>query len=89
MARYKRNLKKIRLGKQNRRTKWAPFWVIPKATGKGKRIHPSYLTRVKRSWRRTQIKTRIKTNVKHRLGREIKSGKIRKKYTKNKEQKGR
>ena len=72
--------KKLRLAKCKRQTKWAPFWVIPKATGKGKRVHPSYLTRVKRSWRRAQIKTRIKTNVKHRIGREIKSGKIRKKY---------
>ena len=60
MARYKTHAKKIRLGKQGRQVKWAPFWVIPKAVGKGKRVHPSRLTRVKRTWRRTKIKTRIK-----------------------------
>jgi ribosomal protein L39E len=80
MSKYKTYVKKIRLGKQGKRTKWAPFWVIPKALGKGKRVHPSYLTRVKRSWRRTRIKTRLKNNVKHRKGIEIKSGRIRKKY---------
>jgi ribosomal protein L39E len=80
MARYKTLTKKLRLGKQARRTKWAPFWAIPKALGKGKRVHPSRLTRVKRSWRRTQIKLRIKENVKRRKGIEFKSGKIRKKY---------
>ena len=47
MARKKHITNKLRLGKQGRRTKWAPFWVIPKAVGKGKRVHPSYLTRVK------------------------------------------
>lgn len=76
MARYKTITKKLKLGKQQRRTKWAPFWVIPKALGKGKRVHPSRLTRVKRSWRRTKIDREIK-----RAGfRRIKSGKIRKKY---------
>ncbi len=60
MARHKTLTKKLRLGKQQKRTKWAPFWVIPKALGRGKRVHPSRLTRIKRSWRRTKIKTRIK-----------------------------
>jgi len=80
MARYKTQVKKLRLGKQGKRTKWAPFWVIPKACGKGKRVHPSYLTRVKRSWRRTRIKTKLKTYAKHRKNIEFKPGKIRKKY---------
>ena len=76
MAKYKRVSRKLRLGKQARRTKWAPFWVIPKARGKGKRVHPSHLTRVKRSWRRTKIKGKIKRQKR----RKIKSGSKRKKY---------
>jgi ribosomal protein L39E len=76
MARYKTKTKKIRLGKKGKRTSWAPFWVIPKALGQGKRVHPSRLTRVKRSWRRTNIKQDVKRNKK----RKIKSGRIRKKY---------
>jgi ribosomal protein L39E len=80
MARYKTQVKKLRLGKQGKRTKWAPFWVIPKACGKGKRVHPSYLTRVKRSWRRTRIKTKLKTKAMRRPNIEFKPGKIRKKY---------
>ena len=60
MARYKTAYKKTRLAKQARRTKWAPFWTIPKALGKGKKVHPSRLTRLKRSWRRTKIPLKIK-----------------------------
>lgn len=56
MARYKTLAKKTHLAKQRRRTRWAPFWVIFKALGRGKRIHPSRLTRIKRSWRRTKLK---------------------------------
>ncbi len=76
MARNKSLSKKLRLGKQQRRTRWTPFWVIPKALGKGKRVHPSRLTRVKRSWRRTKIKRAIKRKGK----RKIKYGKIRRKF---------
>lgn len=75
MARNKTQTGKRRLSKLGRQTKWAPFWVIPKTYGKGKRVHPSRLTRVKRTWRRTNIKTRIKAN---KL-RNIKSGYKRKK----------
>ena len=64
--------KKLKLGKQQKRTKWAPFWVIPKALGRGKRVHPSRLTRIKRSWRRTRIKTRIKKQEFKRRGSGIK-----------------
>ena len=56
MARNKTEEKKSRLIKQGRRTRWAPFWTVFKAFGKGKRIHPSKLTSVKRSWRRTKLK---------------------------------
>ena len=56
MARYKSLSKKLKLGKQARRTRWAPFWTVLKAYGKGKKIHPSQLTRVKRKWSRTKLK---------------------------------
>ncbi len=76
MAKNKPLAKKLRLGKQNRRTRWAPFWIIPKAAGKGKKVHPSRFTRIKRSWRRTKIKRTIKRQEK----RKIKRGKIKRKY---------
>ena len=47
--------KKEKLAKQGRRTKWAPVWVILKKFGPGKRIHPSAITRYKRSWRRGKL----------------------------------
>lgn len=56
MARYKTLSKKLHLSKHGRRTKWAPFWTIFKVYGKGKRIHPSKITRIKRSWRRTKLR---------------------------------
>jgi len=56
MARYKSKEKKARLAKQGKRTRWAPFWTILKVYGPGKKMHPSRLTRVKRSWRRTKLK---------------------------------
>lgn len=52
----KNSEKKQKLTKKGRQTKWAPFWVIPKKYGVGKRIHPSHTTRVRRSWRRTKLK---------------------------------
>ncbi|MBN1376858.1 50S ribosomal protein L39e [Candidatus Woesearchaeota archaeon] len=55
MSRYKKLGKKKRLAKENKRTKWAPFWTIPKKYGQGRRVHPARHTRVKRSWRRTNI----------------------------------
>ena len=48
--------KKIHLAKHGERTKWAPFWVVLKALGKGKKVHPARLTAVKRNWRRTKLK---------------------------------
>lgn len=56
MAKYTHLSKKIRLGKFGRRTRWAPFWTVPKIYGKGRRVHPGRHTTVKRSWRRTKIK---------------------------------
>ncbi|MEK6938665.1 MAG: 50S ribosomal protein L39e [Nanoarchaeota archaeon] len=48
--------KKKRLIKLSKQTKWAPFWTVFKVYGKGKRVHPSRHTHVKRSWRRNKTK---------------------------------
>jgi len=56
MTRYKHPSKKKRLSKLGRQTKWAPFWIIPKIHGVGRRVHPGRNTYVKRSWRRTKTK---------------------------------
>lgn len=56
MARYKSLTKKRRLIKKGRQTRWAPFWIVPKALRMGRRVHPGRFTRVKRSWRKTKIK---------------------------------
>jgi len=58
MAKYKSSIKKQRLVKAAKRTRWAPFWTIFKALGKGKRVHPSHLTKIKRNWRRGKTKVR-------------------------------
>ena len=50
--------KKEKLAKQGRRTKWAPVWVILKKFGPGKRIHPSAITKYKRSWRHKKLHIR-------------------------------
>jgi ribosomal protein L39E len=47
--------KKEKLAKAGRRTKWAPVWVILKKFGMGKKIHPSSITRHRRSWRRNKL----------------------------------
>lgn len=60
MARYKSPLKKARLAKKGRQSKWAPFWLVFKVLGKGKKIHPSRLTEIKRHWRRGKTKVRGK-----------------------------
>jgi len=56
MARYKHPSRKKRLAKKGRQTRWAPIWTIPKKHGKGRVLHPSVNTIVKRSWRRTKTK---------------------------------
>jgi len=54
--------KKIKLAVHGRRTKWAPFWAVVKKFGKGKRVHPSYMTRHRRSWRRTKLRVKPYTD---------------------------
>lgn len=64
----KNPLKKARLVKAGRRTKWAPIWAVLKKNGTGKRIHPSQMTRYKRSWRRTKLKIKPRKTRKDFLG---------------------
>ncbi len=47
---------KKRLTKAGRQTRWAPFWLIPKVFGPGRKVHPSRLNRIKRTWRRGKIR---------------------------------
>jgi len=56
MARFIHLSRKLRLAKIGRRTRWAPFWTVPKLYGKGRSVHPGRHTVVKRSWRRTKSK---------------------------------
>ncbi|MFH1072191.1 MAG: hypothetical protein V1743_02065 [Nanoarchaeota archaeon] len=56
MATYKHKSRKKRLIKLETRTKWAPFWTVPKKYGRGRRVHPGRHTHVKRSWRRIKTK---------------------------------
>ena len=56
MARHIHPSRKQRLAKHGKHTKWAPFWIVQKVFGKGRRVHPARLTVVKRSWRRQRTK---------------------------------
>ncbi len=60
--------KKIKLSKQAKKTKWAPFWTVLRKYGTGKRVHPSRMTRVRRSWRRTKLKIKPRRIKKKHLG---------------------
>lgn len=64
----KNNLKKAKLAKFGRRTKWAPVWAVLKKYGTGKRIHPSQMTHVRRSWRRTKLHIKPRTQRKSHFG---------------------
>jgi ribosomal protein L39E len=64
----KRQPKKIKLAVQNRRTKWAPIWVIIKKFGAGKKMHPSSITKQRRHWRRTKLKIKPRRITKQQLG---------------------
>ncbi len=60
--------KKVKLAVHTRRTKWAPFWVVIKKFGAGKRVHPSSITAVRRHWRRTKLKIKPRRQHKQHLG---------------------
>ena len=51
----KNQKKKEKLAKKARQTKWAPIWAVLKKYGIGKKIHPSTMTKHRRSWRRTKL----------------------------------
>jgi len=60
--------KKRHLDRAKRQTKWAPFWTVIKKFGKGKKIHPSRITHVKRSWSRQSLKIKPRKMAKKHLG---------------------
>ena len=60
--------KKIKLSKHAKRTKWAPFWAVLRKYRKGRRVHPSQMTRLKRSWNRTKLKIKPRRIHKRHLG---------------------
>lgn len=60
--------KKVKLAVHTRRTKWAPFWAVVRAFGKGKRVHPSQITAHRRHWRRTKLKLKPRRGPRSHLG---------------------
>ncbi|MFB6246244.1 MAG: hypothetical protein ABEI74_01465 [Candidatus Pacearchaeota archaeon] len=60
--------RKTKLAKANKHTRWAPIWVMPKKFGQGKRIHPSAITRHRRSWRQTKLHVKPRKEDKRYLG---------------------
>ena len=50
--------KKTKLAKKARQTKWAPVWAVLKKFGVGKKVHPSAITKHRRSWKRVKIKAK-------------------------------
>ena len=63
-----KNQKKVKLHIANKHTKWAPFWVVVKKFGSGKRVHPSQITKHRRHWRRTKLKIKPRRMKKKHLG---------------------
>jgi len=51
----KNPIRKARLVKKGRQTKWAPVWAVLRKFGVGKRVHPAAITRFKRNWRKTKL----------------------------------
>jgi len=64
----KRSSKKRHLAKAGKQTKWAPFWAVLRKFGKGKRIHPSAITHVKRNWRTRKLRIKPRRMRKQHLG---------------------
>lgn len=65
---FKNQSRKIKLAAKGRRTKWAPIWVVLKKFGMGKRVHPSSITRHRRSWRRTKLHIKPRKQRKSHMG---------------------
>ncbi|MDO8459485.1 MAG: hypothetical protein Q7S74_00080 [Nanoarchaeota archaeon] len=64
----KHHQKKIKLGVEARRTKWAPIWVVVKKYGPGRKVHPSQITKRRRHWRQTKLKIKPRITPKRHLG---------------------
>jgi len=64
----KSSKKKTVLAVKGRQTKWAPVWAVLRKFGIGKRIHPSAITKHRRSWRRTKIKAKPRKMRKSHFG---------------------
>jgi ribosomal protein L39E len=64
----KKKQKKVKLARLGKRTKWAPVWAVLKKFGMGKRVHPSAMTRTRRSWNRTKLKIKPRRVHKRHLG---------------------
>lgn len=60
--------KKVKLAVKTRQTKWAPFWAVIKRFGKGKKMHPSQMTKNRRHWRRTKLKIKPRRTPKSYVG---------------------
>ena len=60
--------KKIKLTVANRLTKWAPFWAVIRKFGKGKRAHPSEITKHRRHWRQVKLKIKPRRTPNKHLG---------------------
>ena len=60
--------KKKKLMKKGRQTKWAPVWIVLKKFGVGKRVHPSAITRNRRSWNRTKLHIKPRRQQKSHFG---------------------
>jgi ribosomal protein L39E len=60
--------KKIKLAGANKLTKWAPFWAVLRKFGKGKRVHPSELTKHRRHWRSVKLKIKPRRTPNKHLG---------------------
>ena len=63
-----KQIKKIKLQKAGKRTKWAPFWAVLRKFGPGKKIHPSAITHVRRNWRIRKLKIKPRRVKKDYLG---------------------
>lgn len=63
-----RSSKKRHLDRAGKQTNWAPFWTVLKKFGKGKRVHPSRITHVKRRWQQNKLKIKPRTLKKKYLG---------------------
>ncbi len=60
--------KKVKLSKKGNQTKWAPVWAVLKRFGSGKRIHPSAMTKYKRTWRRNKLRIKPRKMRKSHMG---------------------